>query len=79
MHITKETTFAKKACESDSHDCAATGALFPVLAIAQSDANIDYQIMIQRATQTAIWAMPAVVPVEFKKATVRDFGGTIIK
>ena len=39
--------------------------------------SIEYQIMVQRATQTAIWAMPAVALVDFKKATIRDLGGTI--
>lgn len=39
--------------------------------------DINYQIMVQRATQTAIWAMPAVALVDFKKATIRDLGGTI--
>jgi hypothetical protein len=39
--------------------------------------SIDYQIMVQRATQTAVWAMPAVALVDFKKATIRDLGGTI--
>ena len=37
--------------------------------------NIDYQIMVQRATQTAIWAMPGVALVDFTKATKRDLGG----
>lgn len=39
--------------------------------------DIDYQIMVQRATQTAIWAMPAVALVDFKKATISELGGTI--
>ena len=39
--------------------------------------SINYRIMVQRATQTAIWAMPAVALVDFKKATIRDLGGTI--
>lgn len=33
--------------------------------------------MVQRATQTAIWAMPAVGMVDFIKATRRDAGGDI--
>lgn len=37
--------------------------------------DIDYQIMVQRATQTAIWAMPGVALVDFVKATKRDLGG----
>jgi len=37
--------------------------------------NVDYQIMVQRATQTAIWAMPGVALVDFVKATKRDLGG----
>jgi hypothetical protein len=45
-----------------------------VIADDQAD-NIDYQIMVQRATQTAIWAMPGVALVDFTKATKRDLGG----
>jgi len=45
--------------------------------VGETDTDIDYQIMVQRATQTAIWAMPAVGMVDFKKATIRDLGGTI--
>ena len=41
------------------------------------DDDIDCRIMVQRATQTAIWAMPAVGMVDFRKATERDLGGTI--
>ena len=37
--------------------------------------DIDYQIMVQRATQTAIWAMPGVALVDFIKATKRDLAG----
>ncbi len=44
---------------------------------AQSEPTIEYQIMVQRATQAAIWAMPAVGIVDLKKATVCDLGGTI--
>ena len=31
--------------------------------------SIEYKIMVQRATQTAIWAMPAVGIIDFEKAT----------
>ena len=41
----------------------------------QSESNIDYQILVQRATQTAIWAMPAVGMIDFVKATRRDVKG----
>ena len=37
--------------------------------------DIEYQIMVQRATQTAIWAMPGVALVDFIKATRRDLDG----
>lgn len=37
--------------------------------------DLEYKIMVQRATQTAIWAMPAVTQVDFLKATRRDLGG----
>ena len=39
--------------------------------------DIEYKIMVQRATQAAIWAMPAVGMVDFIKATRRDAGGDI--
>ncbi|NLR90682.1 DUF1254 domain-containing protein [Flammeovirga agarivorans] len=39
--------------------------------------DIEYQIMVQRASQAAIWAMPAVGLVDFKKATRRDLGGDL--
>ena len=48
-----------------------------VLAKAQAIEDIEYIIMVQRATQTAIWAMPAVGLVDFIKATRRDAGGEI--
>ncbi len=40
-----------------------------------SSNDINYQIMVQRATQTAIWAMPGVALVDFIKSTRRDLGG----
>ncbi len=39
--------------------------------------SVEYQIMVQRATQCAIWAMPAVGMVDFRKATIHYLGGTI--
>ena len=39
--------------------------------------SIDYHIMVQRATQVAILALPAAGITDFKKATIRDLGGTI--
>jgi hypothetical protein len=39
--------------------------------------DINYRIMVQRATQVAMWGMPGVALVDFKKATIRDLGGTI--
>ena len=44
---------------------------------ANESESIEYQIMVQRATQCAIWAMPAVSLVDFKKATLRDLGGDL--
>ncbi len=40
-----------------------------------NESNIDNQILVQRATQTAIWAMPAVGMIDFVKATRRDVNG----
>ena len=37
--------------------------------------NINYEIMVQRATQAAMWAMPGVALIDFIKATRRDLGG----
>jgi len=39
--------------------------------------DIDYQIMVQRATQAVIWAMPAAGMIDFEKATKRDLGGDV--
>ncbi len=41
----------------------------------ETESSIEYQLMVQRATQAAIWAMPAVALVDFVKATRRDLGG----
>nr|WP_319948789.1 DUF1214 domain-containing protein [uncultured Shimia sp.] len=48
-----------------------------ILARSAEVKDIEYQIMVQRATQTAIWGMPAVGMVDFIKATRRDLGGEI--
>ncbi len=39
--------------------------------------DLQYEILVQRATQTAIWAMPAVGIIDFWKATRNQLGGTI--
>jgi len=38
---------------------------------------IEYEIAVQRATQAAIWGMPAVGIVDLEKATKRDLGGDV--
>jgi hypothetical protein len=48
-----------------------------VLARARAVEDIEYKIMVQRATQTAIYYMPAVVMVDCVKAIRRDLGGDI--
>ncbi len=40
--------------------------------------DIEYQIMVQRATQTAIWAMPAAGIIDFLKGIRRDLDGDLI-
>jgi len=47
----------------------------PLVEKATNQESIEYQIIVQRATQTAIWAMPGVALVDFIKATQRDLGG----
>ncbi len=42
-----------------------------------STSDIEYQIMVQRATQVAIWGMPAAGMIDFEKATKRDLGGNV--
>jgi len=49
----------------------------PVVSTTSNQGDIAYQIMVQRATQTAIWAMPAVALVDFVKATRRDLKGDL--
>lgn len=44
---------------------------------AQGPDDIDYRIMVQRATQAAIWGMPAAGMIDFEKATRRDLGGDV--
>ncbi len=39
--------------------------------------SIDYQIMVQRATEAAIWGMPAAGMIDFEKATRRDLDGDV--
>jgi len=48
-----------------------------VLARARAVEDIEYKIMVQRATQAAIYYMPAVVMVDFVKAVRRDLGGDL--
>lgn len=39
--------------------------------------DIIYQIMVQRATQSAIWGMPAAATIDFEKAIKRYLGGEV--
>ena len=48
-----------------------------VLARARAVEDIEYKIMVQRATQAAIYYMPAVVMVDFVKGIRRDLDGDI--
>ena len=54
-----------------------TGLLCDQVNASENSDGVDYQIMVQRATQAAIWAMPGVALVDFDKATKRDLGGTV--
>jgi hypothetical protein len=45
-----------------------------ILARSKQHTNIEYDIMVQRATQAAIYYMPAVAQVDFIKATIRTGG-----
>ena len=69
-------TFALMA--STSFATTPTGADFndtgDILARSQQHTDIEYDIMVQRATQAAIYYMPAVAQVDFIKATVRAGG-----
>ena len=48
-----------------------------ILARARAVEDIEYKIMVQRATQAAIYYMPAVGMVDFLKGIRRDLGGDI--
>ncbi|CUH41258.1 DUF1214 domain-containing protein [Ruegeria atlantica] len=48
-----------------------------ILARSAEVEDIEYKIMVQRATQAAIWGMPAAGMIDFIKATRRDLGGKI--
>jgi len=52
-------------------------ALWSPRSFAETERDIDYRIMVQRATQAVIWAMPAVGMIDFEKATRRDLGGDV--
>ena len=56
-------------------------AVFGISEIIAQEENslneIEYQIMVQRATQAAIWGMPAVGMIDLEKATKRDLGGDV--
>lgn len=43
--------------------------------VKSKEVDINYEIMVQRASQTAIWAMPGVAMVDFIKSARRDIGG----
>src|SRR5210317_317519 len=45
-----------------------------ILARSKQHTNIEYEVMVQRATQAAIYYMPAVAQVDFIKATKRAGG-----
>lgn len=46
-----------------------------ILARSAEIEDIEYQLMVQRATQTAIWGMPAAGMTDFFKGIRRDLGG----
>ncbi len=46
-----------------------------ILARSAEVEDIEYQMMVQRATQAAIWGMPAAGMVDFLKGIRRDLGG----
>lgn len=46
-----------------------------ILARSAQVEDVEYQIMVQRATQTAIWGMPAAGMIDFLKGIRRDLGG----
>ncbi len=48
-----------------------------ILARSAQVQDVEYQMMVQRATQTAIWAMPATGMIDFLKGIRRDLGGDI--
>ena len=48
-----------------------------ILDRARAVEDIEYQIMVQRATQAAIYYMPAAVMVDFIKGIRRDLGGDV--
>ena len=62
------TSMAVSPTGSDFND---TG---DILARSAQHAEIEYDIMVQRATQAAIYYMPAVAQVDFIKATIRAGG-----
>ena len=45
--------------------------------VAEPETDVEYTVMVQRATQCALWAMPAVGIYGFKKAIERDVKGQV--
>ena len=54
-----------------------TAALLAITPSVQADKTLEHQMMVQRASEVAIWAMPAVGMIDFEKATKRDLGGDV--
>ncbi|TWT80434.1 hypothetical protein CA13_18510 [Planctomycetes bacterium CA13] len=44
---------------------------------AKAAEGLEHQMMVQRACEAAIWAMPAAAMIDFEKATKRDLGGDV--
>jgi len=68
FHLTLGAAMAVTPTGSDFND---TG---DILARSQQHSEIEYDIMVQRATQAAIYYMPAVAQIDFIKATRRAGG-----
>ncbi|MEW6996291.1 DUF1214 domain-containing protein [Colwelliaceae bacterium BS250] len=69
------TTVLAACGNTDANNQTSSNTTSAASQTASSAESIEYQIMVQRATQTALWAMPAVGMVDFIKATRRDLGG----
>lgn len=49
-------------------------ALTPICTFAQSERNLDYELIHQRGIEAVLWSMPAIADVYWRESLARDYG-----